>query len=98
MLTFRDLMSDENVMGLDYWEWSEDWDKFFIDWAKTNSHLYEVQLNLHRRCNIIDAKHHIICANAQLHFVSASGMMLPVNVQTMYSLSFVMMLCPCGHK
>ena len=61
-------------------------------------HLHEVQHRLHRRCNIIDVKHHIICAAAQLHFVSAKRNDVDRKWSNDVLTAFVMMLCPYGHK
>ena len=61
-------------------------------------HLHEVQHRLHRRCDIIDAKHHIICAAAQLHFVSAKRNDVDRKWSNDVLTAFVMMLCPYGHK
>lgn len=41
--TFRERMSDDSIFGIDYWKFSDDWEKNFVDWASTNTWLYDTK-------------------------------------------------------
>ena len=66
--------------------------------------LHELQHHLHRRCNTIDAEHHIICRKAT-SFIADNIILCPPrrnDVDHKWSNDvlalLVMMLCPYGHK